>query len=74
MIGKKELRDLVESLYRRVDWQWALNGATTLTHGWRPETGFLPFRWDTGYSEAHLIYALALGVAHVFPPRPAGLP
>ena len=56
-----EIRALAESLYRRVDWQWALNGGTTVTHGWKPESGFIPHRWDTGYSEALILYALALG-------------
>ena len=56
-----ELRKLADELYRRVDWQWALNGGDTLTHGWNPESGFLPYRWDTGYSEAHILYVLALG-------------
>src|SRR6202041_2749602 len=40
-----ELRKLADILYRRVDWQWALNGGTTITHGWKPESGFLPYRW-----------------------------
>jgi len=51
---------LAEELYRRVDWQWALNGGATITHGWKPESGFLPFRWE-GYDEAMLLYMLALG-------------
>jgi hypothetical protein len=55
-----EVRTLADALYRRVDWRWALNGGATLTHGWRPETGFLPYRWE-GYDEALLLYALALG-------------
>jgi hypothetical protein len=59
--GENEIRELAESLYRRVDWQWALNEGTTICHGWKPESGFLPFRWDTGYSEAMILYALALG-------------
>ena len=56
-----EIRKLAEVLYRRIDWQWALNGAKTISHGWKPESGFLPFRWDTGYSESLLLYVLALG-------------
>jgi hypothetical protein len=40
--GKEEteIRRLANSLYHRVDWQWALNGGTTISHGWKPETGF----------------------------------
>jgi hypothetical protein len=58
--NEKEIRKLADLLYRRVDWQWALNGATTISHGWRPETGFLPFHWGEDYSEAMLMYVLAL--------------
>src|SRR5208283_3457271 len=43
-----EIRSLADALYRRADWRWALNGGATLTHGWKPETGFLPYRWK-GY-------------------------
>src|SRR5829696_4965841 len=38
-------------IYGRVDFPWMLNGhPTLLSHGWRPETGFIKTRWDT-YSE-----------------------
>jgi hypothetical protein len=69
--GESEIRQLAETLYRRVDWLWALNGAATVCHGWKPESGFLQFRWDTGYSEAHILYALALG-SPTFPIDPQG--
>ena len=55
------IRELAEVLYRRIDWQWSLNGGTTICHGWKPESGFLPYRWDTSYSEALILYVLALG-------------
>lgn len=55
-----EIRTLVDALYRRVDWQWAQNGEATLTHGWKPESGFIKYRWE-GYDEALLLYMLALG-------------
>ncbi len=55
-----EIRELTDLLYRRVDWQWACNGGATLTHGWTPENGFLPYRWE-GYDEALLLYVLGLG-------------
>ena len=38
----------------------ASNGAATVTHGWKPESGFLPYRWE-GYDEAVLLYILGLG-------------
>jgi hypothetical protein len=66
-----EIRKLAESLYARIDWQWALDKGTTISHGWMPESGFLPSRWDTGYSEAIILYALALG-SPTFPIDPQG--
>ena len=57
---EREIRSLVDALYRRADWQWARNGGATVTHGWMPESGFLKFRWE-GYDEALLLYALGLG-------------
>jgi hypothetical protein len=69
--GESEIRDLAEILYRRVDWKWAMNDKATLCHGWKPETGFLPYRWDTDYSEALILYVLALG-SPTFPIDPKG--
>ncbi len=66
-----EIRELADKLYRRVDWQWALNEGTTITHGWKPESGFLPFRWADDYSEAILLYVLALG-SPTYPIKPDG--
>ena len=57
---EREIRAVTDALYRRVDWQWPLDGGLTLTHGWRPESGFLPYRWQ-GYDEALILYVLALG-------------
>jgi hypothetical protein len=54
-----ELRQLVEELYRRIDWRWAQNGSDTIRQGWKPECGFLHYGWD-GYDEAILLYVLAL--------------
>ena len=55
-----EIRTLADALYRRADWQWAQNQGATVTHGWKPETGFLNSRWE-GYDEALLLYILGLG-------------
>ncbi len=64
-----EIRTLADALYRRVDWAWALNGGPTISHGWRPERGFLPYRWE-GYDEALILYILALGSpSHPIPPE-----
>jgi hypothetical protein len=59
--AESEIRELADILYRRVDWTWALNGGKTICHGWKPESGFLPYRWDTRYNEALILYVLALG-------------
>ena len=56
---EREIRTLADALYRRADWIWAQNGGATVTHGWRPETGFLAYRWE-GYDEALLLYILGL--------------
>jgi len=64
-----EIRDLAEALYNRADWNWARNGGTTLTHGWRPETGFIEHRYQ-GYDEGLLLYILGLGSpTHPLPPE-----
>jgi hypothetical protein len=55
-----EVRRLADELYRRADWNWARNGGPTLTHGWRPESGFIPHRWE-GYDEGLLLNVLGLG-------------
>lgn len=65
-----EIRKYADELYDRVDWQWALNGKDSISHGWKPETGFLRARWNMKYSEAHLIYILALG-SPTFPINPS---
>ena len=57
---EREIRTLADALYRRADWQWAQNQGATVTHGWRPETCFLDYRWE-GYDEALLLYILGLG-------------
>ena len=56
----REIRALADTLYRRADWQWAQNQGATVKHGWKPESGFLDYRWD-GYDEALLLYVLGLG-------------
>lgn len=43
---ESEIRNLAEALYCRADWQWAQNRGETVTHGGKPETGFLRFRWE----------------------------
>lgn len=65
LMAREYLRDpevtrLVDRIYGRIDWQWALNGGDTLAHGWYPESGFIPHRWDS-YSELMGMYLLGIG-------------
>jgi hypothetical protein len=57
----KEIVRLATRIYERVDFGWMLNGDPyLLSHGWKPETGFLPYRWDTS-SEHLILYLLGIG-------------
>jgi hypothetical protein len=59
-VEEAEIRQLANALYERADWNWACDGGPSLTHGWHPETGFIPHRWH-GYDEGLLLYILGLG-------------
>jgi hypothetical protein len=65
-----EIARLATRIYERVDFGWMLNGhPTLLSHGWKPESGFLKSRWDT-YSEDTILYMLAIGSpTHPISPR-----
>lgn len=54
------IRKLSQKIYERVDWRWMLNGGECLSHGWKPDSGFLKNRWDA-YCEHMLLYLLAIG-------------
>lgn len=55
-----EISDLAARIFDRVDWNWLSEDTDVLPHGWTPETGFLPYRWDN-YSEMMMMYLLGLG-------------
>jgi hypothetical protein len=56
-----EIVQLATTVYDRVDFPWMMDGSHTyFSHGWTPEKGFLPFRWDT-YSELIILYVLGIG-------------
>ncbi|MFN2420224.1 MAG: glucoamylase family protein [Gemmatimonadota bacterium] len=57
---ESKIRELADALYRRADWHWALDGGEAVSHGWKPESGFLRPRW-TGYNEGLLLCVLGLG-------------
>ncbi len=66
--GDKEIARLATKIYQRIDFQWMLNGDPhMLSHGWRPESGFIAHRWND-YSESAMLYLLAIGSpAHPIP-------
>jgi hypothetical protein len=63
----KEIGQLAHDIFNRVDWNWLSEDTRLLPHGWRPETGFLQFRWEN-YSELMMMYLLGLGsYSHTLP-------
>lgn len=54
------IRQLADSLYLRVEWDWALNGQEWMSMGWFPERGFIDAQWS-GYNEAMILILMALG-------------
>jgi hypothetical protein len=55
-----EVRELAGDIFDRVEWTWLSEDTALLPHGWTPEIGFLPYRWDY-YSELMMMYLLGLG-------------
>ncbi len=51
---------LANTIYRRVNWRWMLNGGSTFALGWTPEYKFIGARWDV-YCELMIMYLLAIG-------------
>jgi hypothetical protein len=56
----RDIIDLAHAIFDRVDWTWLSEDTTLLPHGWTPEMGFLPYKWDY-YSELMMIYLLGMG-------------
>jgi len=62
------IETLSQQIYDRVDWKWMLNRSDLICMGWKPQTGFLPYYWDS-YSELMILQALAIGSpTHPIPP------
>jgi len=55
-----EVQALADDIFARVEWTWLSEDTSLLPHGWTPEIGFLPYRWDN-YSELMMMYLLGLG-------------
>jgi hypothetical protein len=58
--AEREIRELAETIYGRVEWNWAQPLPPAISHGWHPEDGWIASDWR-GYNEAMLLYILALG-------------
>ncbi len=57
---EREIRQLADAIYRRVDWTWMQPRAPLISMGWTPGGKFIPADWK-GYNEGMLVYVLALG-------------
>lgn len=57
---EQEIRQIADTLYRRVDWKWMQQRKPLITMGWYPERGFIQHDW-MGYNEGMMVYLLALG-------------
>jgi hypothetical protein len=54
------IRELADSLYLRMEWDWMLNDKGRISMGWRPDRGFIEADWN-GYNEAMILIVLAMG-------------
>lgn len=65
-----EIMQLSTAIFERVDFKWMQSGhPSLLSHGWTPESGYLPSMWSD-YSEETMLYLLAIGSsAHPIAPQ-----
>lgn len=62
---KTEVQELANIIYEKIDWKWMLTNdgqypdKLVLSHGWKPEIGFLKSNWDT-YCEHMFLYLLGM--------------
>jgi hypothetical protein len=56
----EQITTLATRIFNRVEWSWLSEDTALLPHGWTPEGGFLPYRWDY-YSELMMMYLLGMG-------------
>jgi hypothetical protein len=59
-LGSADIARLAYAIVNRVEWSWLAEDTSLLQHGWAPEAGFLPYRWNY-YSELMMMYLLGLG-------------
>jgi len=65
---ERAIRAYADSLYQRVEWDWMQPRPPLIAMGWHPERGYHTHDY-TGYSEAMILYVLALG-SPTFPVDP----
>lgn len=65
---EEAVRSMADSLYRRVEWDWAQLQSGLVSMGWKPDGGLFDYGYE-GYDEAMLLYVLALG-SPTHPVRP----
>ncbi len=63
-----EIETRAKRIYARVNWKWMLNNSELICMGWTPESGFLPYYWDS-YNELLILQALALGAPNHAVPK-----
>lgn len=67
----KEVTDLAERFWKRIDWKWALTDGGTkpneklIGHGWKPDEKFLNGRWSAQYSEEKMLYVMGCGLSDI---------
>jgi len=60
----RDIDELAHAIFDRVEWNWLSEDTSLLSHGWTPELGFIPSRWDF-YSELMMMYLMGMGsVSH----------
>ena len=57
---EREIRELAQAIYDKVEWTWPRPRQRYLAMGWHPESGFISADWDS-FNESLLLYVLALG-------------
>jgi hypothetical protein len=58
--AEREIRETVETLYRRAEWNTFHERPPLMSMGWTPDHGLHDYDY-TGYNEAMILYILALG-------------
>ena len=59
--AEREIRQLVDTIYGRINWPWVQLRGGLISMGWNPEGGFRDFIDYKGFDEAMFMYLLALG-------------